>query len=479
MTRLLTLFLTLAIFSTGFCNDEHTINFNAVKASELVRFISKVTKSNFLFNDKDLDFEVSFICGKASSEHEILESLVTLLDHHKFRVKGKKGNYVIEKKGDQATSTPLFAPRKDEAFCVYKLQFHKGDEILTAVKELAATNLSDQEFVSAVNSMQWLKSTNSLVFSSSEACSQKVLELVRTLDTPQKQVFIEVLVIETDINKSHEFGLNWSSNAKYKDKFGITLGGVNSNTERGKEFAGAFSKGKFPSSKGFDLGVIGDLICHKGATFLSLGSLVTAVQGDHDSSVVLNQKIIAQDNKTSTIFDGRNIPFAGAVVKTVGQTEQTTANIEYKDVGTSLNITPYIGEKGMITLEIDEEISNANEKEINDSERVNGVETSKTNMSTRVHVPDGHFLALTGMASNRKKYAHHQVPCLGGLPVVGSLFGNKKKSSEKKSLLIFVRPHIINTFEEYEALTNGELDTLKESLTDEEMINDIVLTPQK
>src|SRR5690242_15329587 len=114
---------------------------------------------------------------------------------------------------------------------------------------------------------------------------------------------------------------------------------------------------QIPLVPGFDLGVIGDIIMHKGKSYLSLGSLVSALQLDGTSTIVLNQKIITQDNKNSTIFVGDNIPFTGSVVQTVGQSQQTSANIEYRDVGVSLSITPRLGEGDIITLEINEQIT--------------------------------------------------------------------------------------------------------------------------
>ena len=59
---------------------------------------------------------------------------------------------------------------------------------------------------------------------------------------------------------------------------------------------------------GFDLGVIGDIIMHKGRSFISLGSLVNALQTDGDSTIVMNPKMITQDNRTSTILSAITSP---------------------------------------------------------------------------------------------------------------------------------------------------------------------------
>jgi type III secretion protein C len=203
--------------------------------------------------------------------------------------------------------------------------------------------------------------------------------------------------------------------------------------------------------------VIGDIIMHKGHSFLSLASLVSALQVDGDSSIVLNQKIITQDNKNSKIFVGDNIPFTGSVVQTIGQSQQTTSNIEYRDIGVSLSITPRLGEGEVITLELNEEITEVVPDMMSvSSNQVNGIRTTKTNMLTHVHVPDKHFLVLSGMIRNTKMQHKSGIPCLGGLPVIGAAFSRNQRSDEKRNVIIFVRPHIIHSMEDFKKITQNQ-----------------------
>ena len=176
-----------------------------------------------------------------------------------------------------------------------------------------------------------------------------------------------------------------------------------------------------------------------------------------ESTIVLNQKIITQDNKNSTIFVGDNIPFTGSVIQTVGQSQQTTANIEYRDIGVSLSITPRLGEGDVITLSLNEEITESVDSEpMNNNTTVNGIRTTKTNMATHVHVPDKHFLVLSGMIRNSKAKHKAGIPCLGSLPLIGALFSKTKKLDEKRNIIIFVRPHIIHSFQDYQNLTEAQ-----------------------
>jgi type III secretion protein C len=460
--------------------EKHDINFNDVPMVEFIRYVTKISHVNFIYNPQDLQFHMSLNTGKAVSSSQVLQALMEILRSHNLAVFAQD-NYFVIRKGDEAKGGGGFLPPLERMvptvqaglrsisdataqFFVYKLKYHQGSEIQEAVKRIGAELKmrpdAPTRLLAAIESSQWVKTTNSLLFSADEETVFELRKLVDSLDIPLRQVFIEVLVIETDVRKSLDFGLQWAASGEKLGKVGFG-GGNFTPSDAPSPFAQAFKGGshggQFPMGGGFDLGVIGDIIMHKGRSFLTLGSLVSALQVDGDSSIVLNQKIITQDNKNSKIFVGDNIPFTGSVVQTVGAGQQTTSNIEYRDIGVSLSITPMLGDDNIITLDIDEEISetmgNLTAKEINTA---NGIRTTKTNMVTHVHVPDKHFLVLSGMIRNAKSNQRAGVPCLGGMPVIGALFSNTKKIDEKRNVVIFVRPHIIHTVEDYKNVTQTQ-----------------------
>jgi type III secretion protein C len=490
-------FLFIALWSVLLTSAEHapgdhghTINFSEVPIAEFIKFVSKIAEKTFIFNIKDLDFKVSFISGKTSTTQSIMHALFQILEQHHFKVREEHDYVLIEKMMEAEIKrkmsglldlkhSPLDLPEQDltaqthdylhsalitqDAFHVYKLQYHKGSEILQAIK-LVATSKSTAGFQQAIESLQWIESTNSLVFNSSSEVSHEIQRLIKSLDAPQKQVFIEVLVIETDGKEASEFGLEWGASGKYKNNLGLGIGNfahgpgnVLANTLQNMSATHTpTGASQIPLGRGFDLGVIGDIIFHKGRSFLSLAGLISALQRDGKISIVLNQKIITQDNKSSSIFVGDNIPFTGSIVQTIGASQQTTANVEYRDIGVSLKITPLLGDSDIITLDITEEITEARDDLRDLDSRVNGIQTTKTNMATRVHVPDQHFLVLSGMVKNSKVNRKTGIPCLGGLPWIGVAFSKTKIEKEKKNILIFVRPQILHSFEQYKELSISE-----------------------
>ncbi len=383
----------------------------------------------------------------------------------------------------------------DTSFLVYKLQYHKGQEICDALKQLALQlgknptgvnkNLSE-----AINSIQWITVTNSLLVTGEQETLAKLRELINNLDIPLRQIFIEVLVLETTLGNTQAFGLQWGGKMQYLNKVALGTGntpapnpstgtqsfGNNSgpfavngyNPLSGSVTPNATSAFPLPGS-GFDLGVLGDIIMHKGKSFISLGSLVNALQTDADSTIVMNPKIITQDNNNSTIFVGQNIPYNSSLTQVSGQgtgLTQTT-NIEYRDIGFNLSITPVVGNNDVVTLDISTDITSQLSVTGNSITNfsVNGIATTHTNMNTKVHVPSDNFLVLSGMLQDTKNHFKSGIPCLGGLPIIGAAFSENDRLDQKDNIIIFVRPHIINSYEDYRQLTERQEMLYKDEAT--------------
>ena len=484
-------------------DNTYTINFNDVPVVEFINFVSKISDANFIFNHKDLQFNITLASGKPVTSDHVVKALVQILRAHGLSI-AKEDGYLVIHKGvmeeyattherhenaplrtyDKVAEFPATQPSATQAdeqmqvaasplvyqsnpkFLVYKLQYHAGDEIEETIKkiagDLAGKPETSSQYMGVLKSVQWIKATNSLVCSGDPDSLQAVKQLIQSLDTQLKQVFIEVLVVETDAQKSLDFGLQWAAGGKYKDSVGMGMGNFPSKSNFPLTFQNIngtntpTGPNQIPMGGGFDMGVIGDLIFHKGKSFISLASLVSALQVDGDASIVLNQKIITQDNKNSKIFVGDNIPFTGSVVTTVGASQQSTANVEYRDIGVNLSITPRLGDDDVITLDLNQEITEAHQADHNQTSA--GIKTTKTNMMTHVHVPDKNFLVLSGMARNSRNHHKSGLPCLGGLPFIGSIFSKTEKVDSKRNIIIFVRPHIIRSMDDYRKLTQQEQD---------------------
>ena len=213
--------------------------------------------------------------------------------------------------------------------------------------------------------------------------------------------------------------------------------------------------------------MVGEVIRHKGDTFLTLGSLLTALQQDSETTVIMTPKIITQDGKTSSIFVGENIPFVGSFVSNSSQNTINTSNIEYRDIGLNLTVTPVLGNSDIVTLDINldrsQTTTDISQASLNpNAQTANGIITSKTTMQTTVHVPDNHYLILSGMVNNSSAKVKTGIPCLGGLPVIGAAFSTAGDTNSNSNIVIFIRPHIINSLDDMKRITAHEEDFFRD-----------------
>lgn len=482
-----------------------SVNFENVSILEFLRFVSKIAGVNFIYDDKVLDFNISLVTGKPTKPENILHIMIELLKQQGIKTEARDDYYVVEQMeeweiaewrelkrakykssrgetrlvSNESGKLPLLPPsdfqKRRGDFHIYKLRYHQGNEIQETIKRVAADLKHHDEgsptLLRTIGSMQWVQSTNSLVYTGPESGIEELTELIQSLDVPQKQIFIEVLVIETDVRSGLEFGLEWGGGGKYRDKFGYGTGNFPA-TPGQSPFARTLQSidasnpptgtDQFPIGRGFDLGVIGDIILHKGMSYFSLGTLVSALESEGNSTIVLNQKIITQDNKLSHIFVGDNIPFPGSIVTNTGSNTVQTENIEYRNVGVTLNITPMMGDNDVITLDITQEIT----EQVDQFTDSGGIKTTKTDMTTQAHVPDQSFLVLSGMIRNSKKHRQSGIPCLGGLPLVGAAFSKDKTEEEKRNIIVFVRPQIIHHVDDYRQITVFQEEQFKRQATD-------------
>ena len=120
-----------------------------------------------------------------------------------------------------------------------------------------------------------------------------------------------------------------------------------------------------------------------------------------------------------------------------------------------------IEDEPLIAMDIEEEVSTIIAGLITNADTANtspGPTTRINRTTTRVHIPDGYFLIISGMMQNEVSRDRNQVPCLGGVPIVGAAFSDKTNLDQRRNLMIFIRPQIVDTEEEIQNITKHQQD---------------------
>lgn len=379
-------------------------------------------------------------------------------------------------------------PMPETKFYIHKLQYRKGDQLQDALTRISdSLRLSEKasiDLINAINSIQWIESSNSLIVTGVPDALSRVKELIEEVDTPLRQVFLEMLILDTTITDSLTYAVDITSNFK-----GQTVGAAQGfsggqpaasgaatplvgavNAASAINAAGSAVETLIDatalaavSTPGYNLGIIGRRILKDGLFFNTMGALVQAVHTDINSEIVLNPKIIVEDNNEAEIFVGENIAYqTQSVVNNDGTI--VSQNYEYRDVGTTLKVRPQIGNNNVITLEIEQEVSSTITTQTGSTtggggtagsaQTSPGPSTATSRTVTKVHVPNEFFVVISGMIKDEKKKQRSQIPCLGGIPILGAAGSRVDNTGSKRNLMIFIRPQIIDTEWDFDNL-NG------------------------
>lgn len=400
-----------------------------------------------------------------------------------------------------------FGRSESTHFYIHKLQFRKSTDVATALHAIAnsmiaasspqqsdktstnaptpAPDLMQADLLMTLNSLQPLEDNNSIVFTGTRASIAKIKELISQIDLPVRQVFIEALVLNTNLSDSLNFGVEWGIKAM-NNNFGASFGFINpTNSNFGPAFnavnmtPGSYSPPTPAAATfnpayinptlpgGLSAGSIGRKIKFNGHGFRSIGALVTAVQSNNEMHVMLNPKITVEHNVPAEIFVGSQTPIKGQSIanSTSSSTSSIVAtNYNTVNVGVSLKVTPLISSKDTVTLIIEQKISNADADQValQGNTTAPPATVNEIRSTTRVHLPTDHFLVMSGMIQEQLTVKKDQIPCLGALPLIGSLFGNKVDSTSNKNIMLFIRPIILDNEVDIDEITQRQDKAAKE-----------------
>ncbi|ANH78508.1 secretin N-terminal domain-containing protein [Candidatus Chlamydia sanziniae] len=365
------------------------------------------------------------------------------------------------------------ASPKSLRFFMYKLKYQNGAAIAEAIQDIGynlyVTTAMDEDFINTLNSIQWLDVNNSIVVIGSQANVDRVVSLLNGLDLPPKQVYIEVLILDTSLEKSWDFGVQWVALGDEQSKVAYASG-LLSNTGITTPIKNTAppnlpSPNSIPlptpgqltgfsdmltSSSAFGLGIIGNVISHKGKSFLTLGGLLSALDQDGDTVIVLNPRIMAQDTQPASFFVGQTIPYQ-TTSTVIQETGSVTQNIEYEDIGVNLVVTSTVAPNNVVTLQIEQTIS-----ELQSLQGTLTPVTDKTYAATRLQIPDGCFLVMSGHIRDKVTKVISGVPLLNSIPLIRGLFSRTIDQRQKRNIMMFIKPKVISSFEEGTLLTNKE-----------------------
>ncbi|MBN2129653.1 MAG: hypothetical protein JW741_09155 [Sedimentisphaerales bacterium] len=281
---------------------------------------------------------------------------------------------------------------------------------------------------------------------------EKAEAVIREIDSRPLQVLVEATIMSALLTEGMEFGVDWNFAG------GVALDGTaatetivtDMDIDRGSEATYPINTISDLAGDGTPIETFG--FATQGGNGLRVGiscgdfrMFVSALESVTDVTILANTKILAVNKQEGSVLIGTNLGYRSST--TIGQGGvATSGSVEFLQTGTQLIFRPYIASDGYIRMDIYPKDSDASLNE-------DKVPTEKTTeLKTNVIVKDGETVVIGGLFRDVLTSTRQQVPVLGNLPLVGTLFRGTTDASQREEVIILLTPHIIEEPSE----TNGE-----------------------
>jgi len=256
---------------------------------------------------------------------------------------------------------------------------------------------------------------NSLLIQADAQQYQGILKLLKELDVMPRQILLEAKIYSVVLSGSFSMGVNYLYQKVSGQNRSPTASLMNAATQL---------------SAGMVVGQAKELLA-----FLSL------TDNAANARVISEPSLIATDSIPASINVGAQVPvLTGTVITPGGGTNTQTQGISSHDTGVTLQVNARVNPSGVVTLIIDQEVSNPT------STTTSNIPTPSFNqqvVQTQITVQDGDTVAIGGLISENTNSGSSGIPGLNRLPYVGGFFGNKTYSHDRTELIIFMTPHVI------------------------------------
>lgn len=417
----------------GYTGEKLSLNFQDVEIRSILQVIADFTDLNIIASDSvkgNLTLRL-----KDVPWDQALDIVLQTNDLDKRRV----GNVIF------------IAPREEMA-AREKLQLEQNQQI-TELEVLqteafrlnyrTASSIPLKGILSQRGSVEVDDISNTLTVTDIPTRLAEVARHVTNLDTQVRQVMIETRIVEATDTFSRNLGARFgvqsavrTGNNNHGRRLGISgnLSGSGDLAMGGSSVAGGDNLNvNLPAAA--LAGVAGgpaalglSLIKINNGTLIDLE--LSALESDSQGRVIASPRLVTANRVEASIEQGTEIPFQTISV--------TRPQIQFKKAVLGLKVTPQItpDDNVIMKLQINQDTRGENTPA--------GPAIDTKQIVTEVLVENGGTVVIGGIFEQVEKRDRNQVPLLGDVPILGNLFKNTAKRDDKRELLIFVTPRILN-----------------------------------
>jgi type IV pilus assembly protein PilQ len=396
----------------GYTGEKLTLNFQNITARESLSVIADFTNLNIVISDtvtgsltlrlKDVPWDqaLDIILQAKGLDKRINGNVMQVAPREEIASKEK-----IELTANQDIAN--LEPLRTESF---QLSYTKGADIATLLTS------DKQKILSKRGSAVVDTRTNTIFVQDTPSGLDEARKIIKQLDVSVRQVVIEARFVEAF------------------ETFSRTLGGKLSSTNNPINPPAYLQPGTGVGTGNVNLpghgagGVLGLVFTAASGQALSLE--LTASQIDGKTKSIASPRVLTADSTAALISAGSEIPYSVAT--------PTGVTIAFKPALLSLNVTPKITPDDRVNMKVTLTQDTV-------GATYGGVPSINTKkVDTQVLVENGGTLVIGGVYTQNETEAKNSVPLLADIPILGWLFKNETKSTEKRELLVFITPRIMS-----------------------------------
>jgi len=280
------------------------------------------------------------------------------------------------------------------------------------------------------------KDNNTLLIIATAAEYSVIEAALRKLDVPQRQVVMEVTIAEVTLTDDVQFGIDW-----------LFKGGAPSGRGSGGNLNGLLTGATNPAVPPSTTDPI--LKLAQGFTYIinnarfpgGIQAALKLLDTYGNTKVIANPHVAALDNQKATIKAGDRIPI-NSNTTVGGTTNAITTTAQYIDTGVLLQVTPHINAGGLVTLDVQAEVSVPGNSGCA-ADQGCAPPISTRSVQTLISVPTGQTMVMGGLINETRGNSSQGIPLVSRIPILGGLFGSQELKNNRTELVLFITPRVV------------------------------------
>jgi type IV pilus assembly protein PilQ len=324
------------------------------------------------------------------------------------------------------------------------ISYAKAEDMMLLIQESTSATGSEYGLLSERGSVSIDERTNTLLLTDTAERIVEIQELITELDYAVRQVQIESRIVIASSDFAHELGVRFGVTYLHAgSNIGVIAADGNAadtvNPAINPRDDGLLDIPSYPGRYQVNLPSPSQNAATLGLSFLTgdviLDLELSALEAEGQGEVISTPRVITANQAEAFIQQGVEIPY-----------EQSTSSgataVQFKEAVLELKVTPLITPDNRVQMDLN--VKQDTVGEIFQTSRGGSVPSIDTReLETTVLVANGDTVVLGGIFQDEKSSREEKVPWLGDIPVAGALFRRRANDTQKRELLIFVTPTIV------------------------------------